>query len=133
MRISPNNPTNTDRSQRGETALAAYAVIARDPEDRGLDGGNLDEIARDTITDLLHRLARGRVHPGAILQGAYERYQEEALRDNPGAEPVIAYPLSCRYCRADRGKPCRWGCKSWEINGDNRHTAPATTTHFPFN
>ncbi|TMR10084.1 hypothetical protein ETD86_40890 [Nonomuraea turkmeniaca] len=133
MRISPNDPTNTDRSQRGETAFAAYADITRAPEDRDLTGDNLNEIARDTFTDALHRLARGGVHPGAVLQRAYERYQEEALRDDPGPEAVIAYPFSCRYCHADPGKPCRWGCESWGVYGYNRRTPPEATTRFPNN
>ncbi|MEU6712996.1 hypothetical protein ABZ897_16060 [Nonomuraea sp. NPDC046802] len=119
------DPTNSDRSENGETVLTAYAEATRCPEDRDLDhGGTLDEIARDTITDLLHRLERGRVHPGVILQQAYERYREEALRDEPGPEATAAYPFGCRHCDVERGKPCRWGCESWGLYGHTRLTDP---------
>ncbi|MEU4513144.1 hypothetical protein AB0G05_26920 [Nonomuraea wenchangensis] len=123
------DPTNTDRAERGELALTSYAEnTRRDPDDHDLSNDDLlDEIARDTITDVLHRLARARVHPGLVLRQAYHRYREESLADQPGPLPVAAHALTCQECDAKPGQPCRWDCPSWGEYDAQRHTPTEQT------
>ncbi|MFI6637162.1 hypothetical protein ACIBI7_50475 [Nonomuraea fuscirosea] len=125
MRVSNADPTNSDRAESGIVAISAYANDAYMADNRDLSNDeHLDQAARDTIGDILHRLERAHVHPGVILQAAYQRYREEALADEPGHRPSLAYPHACGYCDALPGQPCRWGCESWELYGHTRLTAP---------
>ncbi|TMR92556.1 hypothetical protein [Nonomuraea basaltis] len=120
-----NDPTNSDRAESGIVAINAYVNDAYMADNRDLSrDDDLDQAARDAIGDILHRLERARVHPGVILKQAYDRYQEEALADDPGDRPTVAYAFPCGYCGAERGRPCHWACESWGVSGQNRHTEP---------
>ncbi|MEU4231139.1 hypothetical protein AB0F17_43180 [Nonomuraea sp. NPDC026600] len=123
-----NDPTNSDRAESGIIAISAYVNDAYMADNRDLSNdADLDQAARDTIGDILHRLERARVHPGVILRQAYDRYREEARADDPGDRPPVAYPYACRYCDAERGQPCYWACESWALFA-HRLTEPEPTS-----
>ncbi|WP_433513855.1 hypothetical protein ACQP2T_61625 [Nonomuraea sp. CA-143628] len=123
------DPTNSDRAESGIVAINAYVNDAYMVDNRDLSrDDDLDQAARDLIGDVFHRLDRARVHPGVILRQAYNRYREEALTDNPGDRPTVAYAAACGYCGAERDQPCYWACESWGLSEQNRHTEPALHT-----
>ena len=65
-------PTNTERAARGESALAAYDRVL---DNCGLGDEEIETLAQDMITDVLHYFDTLKEHPlGSDKEGQRDRF-----------------------------------------------------------
>lgn len=129
------NPTNDERAEYADAALDAYAANHYHASDSNLTlTGNLEQAARDLVSNLLHRLDRAGLHPGHLLHAAYTRYAHEQRYGEPGYTRPTAYTFRCdpaQGCGAASGQACAWSCPTWRRPPVKQLPPPADASPSP--